>query len=96
MLHHFKTIDALIFSMNKILNNVFYLSLKYRPMILGQPVYIYTSHVNTYMDIDNNYSIKYNRKGRKRVDTNVDTMIHYYYVNEIIGLSCIQKFTYIF
>lgn len=50
------------------------------------------------MDIDNNYSIRYvicNRRERGKIGTNVGTLIHYYYVNEI-GLSCIQKFTYIF
>jgi len=51
------------------------------------------------MDIDNNYSIQYvicNRREKEVIGTNVGTLIHYYYVNEIIGLSCIQKFTYIF
>jgi len=53
------------------------------------------------MDIDNNYSIQYvicNRREKEKGNRyNVGTLIHYYYVNEVIGiLSCIQKFTYIF
>lgn len=65
-------------------------------MILGQPVYIHITCKHIYMDIDNNYSIICNRREKVVIGTNVGTLIHYYYVNEIIGLSCIQKFTYIF
>lgn len=51
------------------------------------------------MDIDNNYSIQYvicNRREKVVISTNVGTLIHYYYVNEIIGLSCVYRNSLIF
>lgn len=45
---HFETIDASIFLINKILNNIFYLYVKYCLVILGQPVYIHITCKHIY------------------------------------------------